>query len=201
MNKFRNIVMIFALILAVSLTSCDDNLVMQPTTTTITPKGTKVLALNPSPTQLNLIDEGIQRSIDNARLSGYNNDRVLNHSFFTVRGTDEPCVLYSGVYVMVVRSDSYDGSVYDKYNPLGELPLEQQTDFNKYVKDGVGKVYSPEVASESSEGIFTSCMNEQGLATSAQYASEHIIIGNLDKNYHEVTKVHNVYAHPLLPKH
>jgi hypothetical protein len=142
-----------------------------------------------------LVEKGIDTTLRNAQLSGYT---AIPKRFFQVQMTDEPCVLYNGVYVMVVRSDSYDGSVYDKYNPLGELPKDQQTEFDKYVKDGVGKVYSPETA--SSNNVITVCGNEEGLELASQYASEHVVVHQLDPSYDAITRVHDKIPHPILPK-
>lgn len=170
-----------------------------------TPKGVTVFSLNGlSAAQLDLIDSGISRAIENAKRSGYSNSKVLNHTFFEFYAPKEPCLEASGVEFFWKRADNYDGSVFDYYNSRGLLKDEYITAFDMYVKDGVGVVKAVEYVVSSGvgedSGSFVSCTDSYVISQGAEYGAEHIIVANLDKAYHERTTTHDKIGHPILPK-
>ena len=195
MRKFRNIVMMFALILAVMLLwGCKD---APPTPETValsskvvqsTPKGAQVHSeTGVTEEQLVAIDKGLTTAFTNGRASGWeDNGKAFNYSLYKIMIPTNPCTLSpeSSTPSFLVRGDNYDGSVYDQYNSKGELPKSEQNGFDKYVKDGVGMLYASEMvismnAFDSSPPTYSSfvvCPDMSVLSNGVNYGAEHAII-------------------------
>ncbi len=189
--------------LSLAMYACGNSRVeVGSSTTQQTPKGATISTDIPlSPSQLSVIDSGLDKAFEDAKKSGYDEPKIFAQNFYHISIPKEPCILTSGVYAFQVENLSYDGSVYDKHNTFGELPSNEQDGFNKFVKDGKGVITTPEQTMNKSNGEFAVCPNLEGLELATKYAAEHIIIYNVDSDYYEKTAVHTVYAHPLLPKH
>lgn len=226
--------MMFALILAVSLgLSCGGNsdhsstgvgkvpiprgdISLSAKTVQQTTRGARVESENGlSAEQLAQIDEGLTQAFNAGRASGWvDNGKAFNYSLYKVQIPVEPCRPSRETQTpsFLVRGDNYDGSVYDQYNSKGLLPENQQTDFNKYVKDGAGVVFAAELltglntpgstvnGSPSIYASFVVCPDASVLTNGTRYGAEHAIVAHFDSDYFNETHTHSTIAHPILPK-
>jgi hypothetical protein len=141
------------------------------------------------------VDAGLTAVFEDARASGYSN--ALDYKFFEIFIPALDCVLSPEQKIpsFLIRSDAYDGTIYDYYNPKGSG-----------VKDGIGVIYAAEmVQSLGTQGSTYEigqmiCCNSDILAEAVRNGAEHIIIANNDSEYFSKTWFHDVYSHPLLPK-
>lgn len=189
--------LILALLLAVSVTSCEKDWSKAPegvvTTSTkhsqLTPQGSVVFSKNGvSADQLVQVDTA---------LSGLVKDLPPEYGVtklnLTVYLPADGCVLSPVNHTpsWKMRSDAYDGTSFDQYNTKGEG-----------VKDGVGVIYAAEMVDNLDGMSIISCA-EDGFSNgnSVRYGGEHIIAYMLDKDYFFKTWYHgNGISHPLYPR-
>lgn len=158
-----------------------------------TPKGAVVFSKDGvSSTVLNLIDAGLDGAFADARISGYT--QKLEHSSYEIWIPRYACIPSpeGRVPSFLIRSDSYDGTVYDYYNPKGAG-----------VKDGVGVIYAAEMVTNlgfGGRGAMVCCSDESVVENATRYGAEHIIIANNDPEYYDISWFHGTGGHPLLPK-
>lgn len=170
----------------------------------VSPKGAHIFSEHGvSDSQLSLADKGLDTTFTNARASGYTSNELFSQTYYDIYIPKNNCVLSPETKTpsFKIRGDNYDGSIYDQYNTKGELPPNEQTDFNKYVKDGIGVVYAAEmVLGTAGRGAYVVCPDAAVWENGVSYGAEHIIVNNLDPAYDQVTQTHDIYPHPILPK-
>jgi hypothetical protein len=155
--------------------------------------GTKPLSAE----QLAAVDAGVKRALDNAKISGYTNERSLVPSFYHVQTPPFECMLSPEQKIpsFLLRADEYDGTEYDQYNPDG-----------KGEHDSRGVIFATEmVLSPGTEpsvpnyGWMYVCSDISVLAEGVNNGAEHILIANNDWAYYWQTEFHGSGGHPLLP--
>lgn len=140
----------------------------------------------PTSEQINAVQAGLDAAINDGRSSGYT--ALLNAGAYIVWFPVKDCIL-SPVYQALsfpLRSDIYDGTIYDQYNPKGAN-----------VKDGIGVILAAEMVTDLG-GQMVACPNSPD---AVRNGAEHIIIYNNDSDYYARTWYHgDGVSHPLLPK-
>jgi hypothetical protein len=190
MRKFRNIVMMFALILAVSLCiSCGDGGSSMP--------GNKPRTPTPSQNQTALgikyqsaavvtdaqkaeMDKALTQLFAEARARNY--AQKLNHSDYSLIIRND-CVEKGGIKVWLERLDQYDGTEYDQDPTVG-----------------VGMIYQPErvVLNPTRPPVFTICYDTpETMGLTTRYGAEHIILYYNDQSEYQRTAVHGP-PHPII---
>ncbi len=181
-----------------------------------TPKGATVESeKGVTAAQLAIVDEGLTQAFTGGKTSGWtDNGKAYNYALYKIQIPVEPCQPSPETKTpsFLVRGDNYDGSVYDQYNSGGLLPADQQNDFDKYVKDGIGVVFAAEMVtgmntegstingSQSMISSFVVCQDVAVLENGARFGAEHSIIAHYDGDYYAQTETHSTISHPLLPK-
>ena len=141
----------YVLILALLFTACKHSEVsippgdvdISPDTQQQSPQGAWVYSKHGvTDEQLLQVEAGLTQAFNDGRASGWaDNGIAYNYSRYIIYIPVEPCKPSPGDNVpsFLVRADNYDGSIYDHYNPGGELPALQQTAWKKYYTDGIQK--------------------------------------------------------------
>lgn len=174
-----------------------------------TPKGAIVYSKSGVTTNdLADVDAGLDKAFADGILSGWvDNGTAYNYSLYNIYIPVEPCIPSPkwGTPTFKLRADNYDGTIYDQYNSKGELPKEQQTEYIKYVRDGVGIILAAELVlqfgttgDKPTPASFIVCQGV--LKDGSRYGAEHNIIRQYDPVYFQQTQTHTTIPHPLLPK-
>lgn len=193
MRKFRNIVMMFALILAVSLgISCGGDGPKNPGNSTRTPvpsqnqtsSGVKIeSAVALSDEQKSAIDGALTQLFTEARARNYNNK--LNHSDYSIIIRND-CEMRGGIMQWKDRLDQYDG-----------------TEFDAEPAPGIGMVWQPEKVTLNpyKAPVFTICYDApQAMGITTRYGAEHVILYYNDKSEFDRTQFHGNGGppHPII---